>query len=901
MTNSSKRYILNLVEGKLPESLCVIFEELGVALSDKEESVDCEFTLIDTFDPEVSHKGKLVLIGTTESRELFFQRNGVAIVSEELLSRGVERTFLKRVLGENSTLQVSSSFEGQLESLGKVKVTDHLNSGFYCDSIAMKSGEAGFEFFKVKKGIFHLLNYVSEVVYEDKGSFPLDIDFGVCDDSFFLQAHFPVEGFYKELVDKSFSSNGSLNSVLDEVTSLDIYTLERTGKLVISLVWNRAVDSHKSIYMHGIEKFEAIEYTPKGSLPKITNISHNGDSKLDIESKKRMPLSILRRVIKFLEQSEHDPQDVTISSIDTLLRDYPNQKLVSMLGAVDKEEIVTIIRDSSRRSEIENSLDEMRNSVDQESLLERFLNKVSSLDIDEANEIVSIGVQDYSDAVERVSGWIDEEDDSTIIVKGSREDIGEEGQLVKGGKEEDSEHSQVVSGEREDLGEGHQIISGANVEEDRSSITIKGNHEDLGVDREVMEVKNLNVDESDFTKVKGDLPRWRSAKDSLIDEVRKKILNKEIDGHDDLSDQVSELLQSKIKISKEESAALVDGLLNESVLESMAQNDSESGVDSSESDELREASAKKDIQLSRMMKVIEMMKKELLATKERVSTFDSSKLELDIKNLNSEIEKKNKQIEFLKKNTENLSTNMEVEKSKSDSLEMLEVEKLDSAEVKSYESKIKSLEAMLEEARSRSEVLNSKLEEERKETLTKSDTDTTHFREKMMKSQMIINKIQKENRELGAEVEKLQKARAELSNVTPSSVPGREENLALEKNIESLTLEVKKEKDQCKAIGLKVKQLEQKNKFLTAQVEESRKKTSSSRSTSKAPDTAKLQYKVKQLEKLNSSFKAESDKSKLELAEKKKELHKVKLEANLLKSKVTELERKDTINKKKAA
>ena len=261
MSNTSPKYILNLIQGSLPESLSTILEELTYTVSQRvEEGVVYEFTLIDTFDPEALYKGKLVLIGETDSRELFFQRDGVAIVSKELLDRGVERTFLRRVLGENSTLQVSSSFAGELDSLGKVKITDHLNSGFYCDSIAAKSGEAGFEFFKVKKGIFHLLNYASEVIHEDKGSFPVDIDFGTCDDSFFLQAHFPIEGFYKELVEKSLSTfSGSLSSALNEVTSLDIYTLERTDKLVISLVWNKHVDSHKSIYMHGIEKFEATE------------------------------------------------------------------------------------------------------------------------------------------------------------------------------------------------------------------------------------------------------------------------------------------------------------------------------------------------------------------------------------------------------------------------------------------------------------------------------------------------------------------------------------------------------------------------------------------------------------------------------------------------------------------
>ncbi|PIK13906.1 hypothetical protein [Halobacteriovorax sp. JY17] len=884
MMDKVKKYILNLVKGDLPESVTSILAELDYVIeASYSPDFDYEFTLIDHVDAIGSKEGRFILFGETDDRESFFEMGGVAVISSELLQSEIERTFFKRLLGDSATLQVNSGLTEELRSLGKVKVTDHLNSGFYCDSISVKAAEEGFDFFNIKKGLFHLFNYVSEVIQKEKGSFPLDVDFGICGDTFFLQAHFPVEKFYSELVWKALSKEeGSLSGMGKEATSLDIYTLKSSSKLVITSAWTKDVSSSKSIYIHGIDKFKAVRPSLEGEKPNKVKINYKEDLHLELgkDKGKSISLSSISRIVNFLEMKEIDVEEITLDSLAGVLRDYPNQNLISKLDLDSKEEILNLLLNSQKHNEIKESLEIKKTSSNQKEILEKFLKKVESLNIDEANEIVSLGVQDYTEAIERVSGWVDEADETTTVIKGAREDIGETSQLIKGSKEE----------------------------EDNEKVIINGSQEDLGQNKDILEVKSLKVNEEaerDFSNVKGELPKWRSTRDSLVADIKRKISSDEIKGHEDLSVQVSTMLRERMNISEGESSALVQGLLNDSVLETVSDEKREvPSFDSTEFEKLKEASAKKDIQLSRMMKLIDVMKKELLVSSSKNNKVDDVRHDVEISRLNTELERKNKQIEILKTNTENIVTNNETEKRTNEAIDHVLHKGLASAEAKGYESKIKTLETMLEEAKERSETLNTKLEDEKRNSTSKADADTTHFREKMMKSQVIINKLQKENKELGAEVENLKKVQAELSEVVvPSRNLESDQNLVVEKEreIEKLVLEIKKGSDQNKAIGLKIKQLEQKNKFLTAQVEESSSKNGSGRSSTQSSDSAKFQHKIKQLEKLNNNFKAESDKAKAELAEKKKEILKYKQEANLLKSKVTEFERKLAINKKKAA
>ncbi|GEM_PF-6776949 len=881
MSDTSKKYILNLLESVIPKQLTTVLEDMLFSIEvDINNELDYEFALIDNINTECPPDTKKIYFGKLKDRKSFFEKGGIAILSMDIVNSETELTYFKRLLGDNSTLDVVDSFQTKLRALGSIKVTDHLNSGFYCDSIAVKAAEEGFKFLNIKKGIFNLFSLISDIVFEDKGEFPVDVDFGVSGESFFIQSHFPVEEFYSELIWELLSDEKSpLSLMIDSSKTIDIYTLKKTEKLVVTISWGKQESLNKSLYIHSIDAFRAANRKTKIDQVRPLKLNYNKDLELDLPKKKKSSLSLskISRVVTFLKQQEVDIGKITISNVTDYLGNYPNQALVANLGALEKEEILNIIQDQEIQNEVSSSIEKEKKKLS-DDLLESFMNKVEGLNLNNINEIISLGLQDYTESTQRVSGWMDEVDDSVQIVKGSLEDIGEDSILVKGSQEDIGEDSTLVNGSKEIL--------------DEDSLTVRGEREDIGEDKDKLELKSLGDNQP-----ASELPRWRTSKDLLVSQIKKKIANKEFKNPEDLESGFSKILQDEMNLSEQESMALSSGVLNESAIESFQKRaEREEEKNDGESLRLKDAVAKKDIQISRMMKLIDAMKKELLVKSPKAEDVDKLKNDVEIKRLQTEIENKNSQIEILNKNVEILNSKQMNDKS-------ITVEPIEAIETKEYEARIKSLESTLSDTKERNEILNEKLEKEREEFTIRVSEETIQFREKMMKSQKVINTYQKENKELLLEIEKLKVAQEELSNIEPEPLKAVDTNLIDEKvqEIETLNLELKKAADQSKGFGLRIKQLEQKNKFLLAQVEQGNRVKNKNKSTGNSNGDNKLQHKVKHLEKLSNNFKSEAESVKLELAEKKKEIHKLKLDSSLLRTKVTDLERKLAVNKKRAA
>ncbi|WP_417335383.1 hypothetical protein [Halobacteriovorax marinus] len=870
MSDVQEKYILNLLGDSLHESYVEVLQELGFSLdTEREDGREYKFTLAGPGE-SISDlvEAQIIYIGESKEHASLFKEGVVAIVPSELGESEVDRTFFKRLLGEDSTLRTSESISNGLEGIGSFKVSDHLNSGFYSDSIAIKAAKREFDFFKVKKALFHLFELSSQIILSDKGSFPLDIDFGVCGDDFFIQAHFPVESFYLEyLVDNFLSDKESIGQIIENVNSLDIYKLSRTDKLVLTCAWSKGSEN-KAIYIHDIEKFNFNGISKKEDIENF-ELKDTLDESFSLKSasSRTLELGNIKRIVDFVKMQSSD--DITISNLSKFLENYPNKKIIKGITQHDKEEILKVLQSSQKIEEIENSVSKKEISLSNEEVLEKLINKIENLDIDEANEIVSLGLQDYSEAVTRVSGWVDKPDNSKTIISGSREDIGEKTQLIKGSREDLTEETFVISGD-------------SNSSESESNSR-----------REV-----------NYDNVQAHLPKWRAAKDGLIAKLRERVKSDNELKDLNIKDEISSLFQENLNIEGSESNALVKGLLDDTLINSLevTKEESTSSIDK-EVTHLRDSAAKKDAQISRMMKLIDAMKKELIIQKKNADPERDSVAEVELAKVKDELSKKEKEIEILKSNRDNMSEALEAQRHKDDLVQDIVKQIPNNAEIKSFEAKVKTLEAQLEDARERSELLNTKLEQERKDALIKSDEDTAHFRTKMMKSQQVINSFQKENKELSKEVERLQSLQRELDTIVPEQSTSNDasELIEKEKEIEMLNLEVKKSVDQSKALGLKIKQLEQKNKFLMAQVEESARKSSAGRGSSRSGADTKSQHKIKHLEKLNENFKTEAQNAKSELAQKKKEILKYKQEANLLKTKLAESERKLAVTKKNAA
>jgi chromosome segregation ATPase len=116
-----------------------------------------------------------------------------------------------------------------------------------------------------------------------------------------------------------------------------------------------------------------------------------------------------------------------------------------------------------------------------------------------------------------------------------------------------------------------------------------------------------------------------------------------------------------------------------------------------------------------------------------------------------------------------------------------------------------------------------------------------------------------------------------------------------DKELQTLKIENGKLSDQAKAITIRCKQLEQKMKFLNAQVESANKGRGQMSSNSKSGSSgreAKLALKLKQLETSREKMSMDTQRLSSQLDAKKKEAVVLTTENNLLKNKMAELEQK---------
>lgn len=922
MSTEEKKYILNLCQIDLPIDLLEICERLELSISNKaEEGIEYFFQFIDSEEISLTSSAPLLFIGSPKSRIEFFKNNGSAIIEPSQFINPLYKIVVERLLGGNSTLSLDRAYSEAIDSSGQFKITDHLNSGYYCDMLAAHAKGSDFNYLNIRNGFFNLLNFVSLVIDHKSGSFPLEVDFGTSNENFVLQAHFNIENFGAEYLWGSLEEKSEynfLNQMLEYVDGFDTYILEKTGRLVLTIFWSKEkVESHAPIFIHNIKSFKMINIEEVVGRVSTDSLDHvNGKANI-LESTKVISevrdllsddqvsdghLVTVSRITKYLKKHLKKEESLSLENIDSLLTNYPNQEVLGLLSINDKKLIVDSINNNETFENISNSLEEVEKVAPFDDFLDSFLSKVDNLSLEQANEIVTLGGAKEATAKSRLGNWLGQEDEN-VMVSGSREDLTEHTQVIKGQREDLKEQTQVIKGTREDLSDGNVLIKG--------SVSDSGNDDEL-----FSRISSTQVES-----------RWSDTKADIAKEIRERINASNTKDISKLSEEVSKVISEKFNIDEQESSSLVKGLFENASEQFITNKDIGPGNGGEivrarlENEKLTGEISKKDDQLIRMKRIMDNMKKEIITIRakeagiigdESISSNEGGSPEAvsngELTELRSELESRRKKIEVLENNLKNIQENT---KDQSDKL----AQEIDSLTVESSIEKdhpvlaaknveIVKLEAKLKMANERNQKLNENLEFEKESSNTRLDNDTKKFREKMMKSQELINGFQKDKKDLLIRLSNLEKENHELKE-KPSVEPESGSNKDLEKSvkeIETLTKSLKASDDKYRVANLRVKQLEQKNKFLTAKVDQGDKgiKKKNGGLAAKAND-AKLNHKIKQLDKMNEKLKESSSRNEKELTKKKKELLQSKQEQNTLNLKIKELERKLLKYEKKAA
>jgi hypothetical protein len=944
MSDVSKKYILNLCENNLSDYLKKFFLEIEAEISDKniEEKV-FDFILIDNESITLPVTKPVIFVGELVDRINFFKNNGVAVISNEFIKDSIEEVILKRLLGNNSSLNIEKAFDTKIDSNGSFKVTDHLNSGYYCDLLAAKAALSDFSYLNIRNSFFNLMNFISLVIDSDSGEFPVDVDFGISEEKFVIQTHFNVENFGAELLWSSFGDkeNSFLKNSLDYCETIDCYILEKTGRLVLTLIIDKSESKMNNICIHNIKSFKLINIEELSGTSKVVSLGDIGEVKLASEKIQSISkvqnileddqvsqghLVSITRVTKFIKNSGISTEGLSLENFDQIVSGYPNKNVLELLTVSDKNLIIESITNEVTCENLSHSLEEVEEVVGLDDFLESLVTKIDGLSPDEANEIISLegDVTEISSTV--VKGTADEEE-SSVTIKGSFEDQGEENEMVKGSREDLTEESQMIKGEREDLTEPTQMIKGSKEDLTEPTQMIKGDSTPEDTTKVVIKGESQNSTAGEMTRLDfssaENKAQWSSAKLDIISEVRKRaaILKESGKSLKDLNQEVSEIVSNKLNMNSSESEVLSKGLFENASEKFVTDKNIGKGNGGNalraklENDKLKQDLDRRDSQLVRMKRLIDGMKRELVQKKEletdelkssATELGPSSTASLDVINLNAELEKRDKQIELLKKNLDASNQNSEkLKNTLSDQNEPREViSNTDELELNNLKSEVKKLESQLQMAQARAESSNKRAENEKEMSSNRSANETKMFREKLAKSQEVISKFQKDNSDLSREVFELKKLKEDFENKANllASNDHTEELKEKETQLTEVSKVSKQNEDRYRAANLRIKQLEQKNKFLTAQVSQASKKSStSSGGSASAKMDPKASHKLKQLERVNEKLKASSGKFETELAAKKKEAHQFKLENNTLKLKIDELERKLSKLDKKAA
>ena len=215
----------------------------------------------------------------------------------------------------------------------------------------------------------------------------------------------------------------------------------------------------------------------------------------------------------------------------------------------------------------------------------------------------------------------------------------------------------------------------------------------------------------------------------------------------------------------------------------------------------------------------------------------------------------------------------------------------------------KSLVGMIEVANKRIANLTTNADKTKNDAQRKTQFEMERLKESYKNSLDKMTKYRAENHQLtgklkGIEAEfKAIKSRFVKEQERGAQQKGADHEELLEKNkeVNKLKLELSAANNKTKGLELKVKELAQKMKFLSAQAqsaEEHRERPKGDADYVSKSSEEKLEHKVKQLELMNNKLTTVSRKAADDLNEKKKEAMKYKAEVTALKHQVATLERK---------
>ncbi len=774
--------------------------------------------------------------------------------------------------------------------------------GTYSDHIFIELVSRGFKVDQVKHYLDELFFFYSTHIQSGLIKAPFEIDLIVFQDWFSLQILAGCEEYWFEYLEA-----GNLEQILNQTSALEVLFLRNSKKLCFTSIHSKEVREEQSLSLQNIDSFAVKEQmswdipSNQNDLEDIAPEARITDSPdIEIVSTENK-LAQLKRVIRFLKNrmTPEDIKNLTVENLKEHLTTYPNPRVVRSLDGEDYKFVVKCVHDSIVGSEFEKSFDEVYNQEASEDFLDDMLTKLGKMSFEEAGESIFDGSSDFEETLTRVGGWVDSAE--------------EERQIISGNFDE-AQESTVVRGQREDL-----------AADQKHKTVIKGGNKVDGPDNEVV----ASFSKEEFASRAKDL--WEVKKLGLAEKVRSEVekIRHENPSVERVSEIVRSVVSSELNIESSDCEHFVEGLIDsssEKLVEQKLGRSSEEVREQLQNLKHQLEMDKRDDQIRRMKRIIDSMKgqlaeklaegREAQAEERSEAISENREWQTKLNTLETENQelKRNLRAMELKHDAalEASASALEVEQepeADEDTISKNVAEEIIEREKARAEREIDELSGKVQVAEGRIEVMSAKLEEERRASAeavtqkTAAESRSNMTAAAMSKYKARAESLEKKVKQLEeslahreAECDEL-KAKTSDKDVNPAELEAKIKDQ--EKEITGLKNTLGESEKNLKGALLKVKQLEQKTKFMTSQLDEAQKaKSRGGPGGSGGASNQQLEHKIKQLEMMNKKVGAASQKLNDELTEKKKEVLDLKKENTLLQNKLKDLERK---NGKKAA
>lgn len=521
-----------------------------------------------------------------------------------------------------------------------------------------------------------------------------------------------------------------------------------------------------------------------------------------------------------------------------------------------------------------------------EDVFEKIVHKLNQIDVEELTKLVA-GDEQNEEGTQKVKAWLEVDEN--------------EPQLVKGEIQEDDSFQRVSGRIEED--DSFQRISGK-IEEDNSFQVISGGKTSL-------------VEEA-----------WKIKREQIIENLKEK-LSAQGDQSLRAEEEIQNVLQGVFHSNDKEVSRFARELVSAPQDFSAEPAQPKYDFDAKRAEQNQIA---KDAQILRMKKLIDRMKMEIQArnTADSLKTHtknddiaeglgaalveaEAKRLAQDLKKQQSTHERVKSYLEKQLKAKEDVISSLESKLSEMKEAQRPSlVQEQEDADVAELEQQNETLKNQLEVSKKRISQMSDTILNNSRNNKEKENKELSIQKEALNKAQEAIKKFQsdleaarRELKEKEAENKALMKhfddvkAEEEITGPSPEKLQLEE----MTKQVEELKAESKALNESAKTQYLEIKKLEQKNRFLTAQLETAQKKgpVVANNSQGKPVNDAQAAKKAKQLEKIVEAMKDNEQKLQQELISKKDDLQKMKAESISLKNKVADLERKLQKYEKEAA